>query len=73
MPVSVICPHLSCGKTVVAPDSARGKPVRCIHCGDQFIVPPLVREQIDGSAAPQPSDPGGKKSQVRNHSAKASG
>lgn len=35
----MICPNLKCGRTVVAPDSARGKVVRCVHCNSTFIVP----------------------------------
>ena len=39
MPITLICPHLSCGETVVAPDSARGKVLRCAHCKKTFMVP----------------------------------
>lgn len=39
MPITMICPHLSCGQTVVAPDSARGKVLRCAHCKRTFMVP----------------------------------
>jgi len=35
----MICPNLKCGKTVIAPDSSRGKVVRCVHCRASFIVP----------------------------------
>jgi hypothetical protein len=39
MPVTMICPNLSCGRTVVAADGARGKVVRCAHCHQLFLVP----------------------------------
>jgi predicted Zn finger-like uncharacterized protein len=35
----MICPNLKCGRTVVATESARGKVVRCAHCGTLFMVP----------------------------------
>jgi LSD1 subclass zinc finger protein len=35
----MICPNLKCGRTVAAPDSARGKVVRCAHCRTLFMVP----------------------------------
>jgi len=35
----MICPNLKCGHTVVAPDSARGKVVRCAYCQQLFLVP----------------------------------
>lgn len=34
----VICPNLACGKPVAAPDSRRGRLLRCVHCGTVFIV-----------------------------------
>ena len=47
MPVTMICPNLKCRRTVVAPDSARGKIVRCAHCQQPFIVPDkTVREGV---------------------------
>lgn len=53
MSITLICPHLHCGKAVVAPDSARGKTVRCVHCGNQFQVPFRVTPTPDESAADQ--------------------
>jgi hypothetical protein len=56
MPVTVLCPHLDCGKPVMAPDSARGKPVRCVHCGNLFLVPvPKPPEKGEGEAKPAPA------------------
>jgi predicted Zn finger-like uncharacterized protein len=37
--VTMICPNLKCGRTVVAPEGARGKVVRCGHCQQLFMVP----------------------------------
>lgn len=39
MPVTMICPNLQCGATVVAPDAARGKVVRCAQCSQLLMVP----------------------------------
>lgn len=48
----MICPNLKCGKTVVAPDSARGKIVRCAHCDHLFMVPaPTVGGAKNDAAA----------------------
>ena len=55
MSINLICPHLSCGKAVVAPDSARGKTVKCVHCGAQFLVPLNMAQQNDGDNAERPS------------------
>jgi len=43
MPVTMICPNLKCRNTVVAPESARGKIVRCGHCKQLFMVPDQPR------------------------------
>lgn len=45
----MICPNLKCGQTVVAPESARGKVVRCGHCQQLFLVPASA-----GEIAPPP-------------------
>ena len=45
MSINVICPQLSCAKAVVAPNSARGKKVRCVHCGALFLVPIQIAPQ----------------------------
>ena len=39
MSVAMICPNLKCQRTLVAPDSARGKIVRCAYCHQPFMVP----------------------------------
>jgi hypothetical protein len=46
----MMCPHLSCGRTVVAPDAARGRVLRCAHCKRTFLVPKEV------AAAPAKDD-----------------
>jgi hypothetical protein len=43
MSVTMICPNLKCGRTVVAADAARGKVVRCGHCQALFLVPRETR------------------------------
>lgn len=50
MSVTMICPNLKCGRTVVAPENARGKIVRCGHCEQVFRVPA-------GPAAAPPATP----------------
>ena len=62
MAVTMICPNLRCGRTVVAADSARGKVVRCGHCQTLFMVPRDARSTPapKGPETP-PSDQGAKK------------
>jgi DNA-directed RNA polymerase subunit RPC12/RpoP len=53
----MICPNLKCGRTVAAPDMARGKVVRCAHCHQLFLVPvpsaaPRREEQPEPSRPP---------------------
>ena len=55
MSINLICPHLNCGKAVVAPDSARGKTVKCVHCGAQFLVPSQMAPRKDENNAEPPS------------------
>ncbi len=45
--VIVICPNLSCRNLIHAPESARGKIVRCAACNTAFRVPA-------GGSAPKP-------------------
>jgi hypothetical protein len=52
MPVTMICPNLKCGRTVVAAESARGKVVRCAHCQILFLVPRDARSTPE----PQPTE-----------------
>lgn len=38
--IALICPNLSCGRTIIVPDNSRGRVVRCAHCNQPFLVPP---------------------------------
>jgi hypothetical protein len=53
----MICPNLQCGQTVVAPDDARGKVVRCAHCHTLFMVPPLATAVPAAKATEQDAPP----------------
>lgn len=58
MAVTMICPNLKCGRTVVAAEAARGKVVRCAHCQILFLVPRDVRSTGEGAPAePPPAQP----------------
>ncbi len=35
----LICPNLSCRRTLDVPPAARGKVLRCAYCGAPFRVP----------------------------------
>jgi len=37
--VTLICPNLTCRRTLSAPASARGKIMRCGYCNQAFRVP----------------------------------
>jgi len=37
--VTMICPNLTCRRTLSAPISARGKIMRCMYCNTPFRVP----------------------------------
>jgi hypothetical protein len=52
VPVTMICPNLKCGVTVVAPENARGKVVRCAHCQTLFLVPRNANLEKEVAAAP---------------------
>jgi hypothetical protein len=64
--VTMICPNLKCRRTLVAPESMRGKIVRCAHCRQPFMVPlrrqellaPLESRDLNGKEA---NDKGGEK------------
>lgn len=53
MPITMICPNLKCGQTVVAPDAARGKVVRCAHCQHLFMVPTRAKPEKEAPAQPE--------------------
>jgi ribosomal protein S27E len=37
--IKIMCPNLSCGKVLAVPMAARGKTVRCRHCGTTIKIP----------------------------------
>lgn len=39
MPVTLICPRLTCRALLCVPEKVRGKRVRCTSCGTTLIVP----------------------------------
>ncbi|HNO77597.1 MAG TPA: hypothetical protein PKN33_06000 [Phycisphaerae bacterium] len=39
MPITLMCPNLSCRAVLRVPDRVRGKKVRCGQCGMVFSVP----------------------------------
>jgi hypothetical protein len=59
MPVTMICPNLNCRCTVVAPDSARGKVVRCVHCKQLFMVPARTEDRNAPADLIQPDEEAG--------------
>ena len=58
MSVTMICPNLKCGRTVVAADAARGKVVRCGHCQALFLVPRETRNPVDAKTPDSEPDDG---------------
>lgn len=52
MPVTLLCPRLSCRAILRVPDDVRGQRVRCSECGMAFVVP-----QTGKPAAPKPTKP----------------
>ena len=39
MPITLLCPRLSCRAILRVPDNVRGQRVRCSECGTAFLVP----------------------------------
>ena len=39
MAVTLYCPNLRCRTVLEVPEKARGRRVRCIRCGTNFLVP----------------------------------
>jgi hypothetical protein len=46
----LICPNLSCRRTLEVPGSTRGKVLRCAYCGAPFRVP--LSPASSGETAP---------------------
>jgi hypothetical protein len=64
MGITLICPNLSCSRTIVVPDWTRGKVVRCAHCSQPFLVPgrsdsvsppPPVEEPVGAAKKDKPA------------------
>ncbi len=53
MAVTIICPNLQCGKTMVAEEQQRGRVVRCVHCQKALMVP-APREEAFTVPPPPP-------------------
>ncbi len=43
MPVTLLCPRLTCRAVLRVPDHVRGKHVRCAECGVLLLVPMIER------------------------------
>jgi len=64
MPVTMICPNLKCGRTLVAADSLRGKVVACPYCDHSFVVPKpsaVPQAQADSAAGREVTPADGKR------------
>lgn len=48
--IKIMCPNLTCQKILAVPSAARGRVVRCRHCGTTIRIP-------DPKAAPSPPNP----------------
>lgn len=46
MPVTLLCPRLTCRAVLSVPDQVRGKRVRCAECGVAFMVPQTGKPQL---------------------------
>jgi len=51
MPITLLCPRLSCRAILRVPDNVRGQRVRCCECGVSFMVP------TENSKAPKGVEP----------------
>ena len=59
MGITLICPNLNCGRTIVVQETARGQVVRCAHCSQLFLVP--IKNTPDVPApAPEAAEASGK-------------
>ncbi len=52
MPVTLLCPRLSCRAILRVPDSVRGQRVRCSECGMAFVVPQSAKPQAARNKQP---------------------
>ncbi len=57
MPITLLCPRLTCRAVLKVPDHVRGKRVRCGECGITLVVPggkepaPAKRAPVDEKPA----------------------
>lgn len=61
MPVTLICPRLTCRALLCVPEKVRGKRVRCTKCGTTLIVPELPGSKRP-HATPAEKDPSSRPS-----------
>lgn len=58
MPITLLCPNLTCRAVLQVPDKVRGKQIRCGKCGCCFVVPGSgVKTQATAPAPAQPPTP----------------
>jgi predicted Zn finger-like uncharacterized protein len=53
MPVTILCPKLTCRAVLRVPDSVRGKRIRCGECGTAFMVPEQQIAKTTPATRPQ--------------------
>ena len=49
--VTMICPSLSCRRTLSAPATSRGKVMRCPYCDVPFRVPEQATTKLEAAEA----------------------
>jgi len=49
--IKIMCPNLTCRKVLAVPNAARGRVVRCRHCGTTIRIP-----APKSAAPPSPSE-----------------
>jgi len=55
--IRIMCPNLTCGKVLAVPGAARGKIVRCRHCGTTIKIPaPPTAPTVAPAAAETTND-----------------
>lgn len=54
--VRIMCPNLQCRRILAVPASARGKNIRCGHCGANVKIPAPKSNTPAPAAKPEPDD-----------------
>lgn len=49
--ITLICPNLSCRRTLHVPLSSRGKVMRCAYCNSPFRVPENIKNESETVSA----------------------